>query len=64
MYTTEEEIKYLDKIGTFHESVKKRTSRKILLDNYIKTTSFRKKWGTLDKLKIIYEAERLRNECL
>jgi hypothetical protein len=60
MWTTEDEIDYIKRIGNHTESEELRTtSRKIqLLKNYIQAAELRSRWGGIDKIRVIGAARR------
>lgn len=58
-HTTENEIKFIQKIGTFNEQSARSTQRD-LLANYLKGCARRVNWGDMEKGKVIaFAKERL-----
>jgi len=56
-YSTIHEKEFIRKLGTFNEGILKYTTRKELLQNYIKSLKNRSKWDDIDKDKILVYAQ-------
>jgi len=58
-FGTEEEKKFLDKLGTHSPENPTPLSRAVLLWNYISASGKRKNWGNIDKREVISHANKL-----
>jgi len=60
MWTTDDELDYIKRIGNHSETSQLRTtSRKIqLLKNYIQAAQMRSRWGGIDSVRVIGAARR------
>lgn len=54
-FTTLDEMRFIDGLGK-HSGVT--STRKILLQNYLKTTKWRRDWGLIDKEAVIAHARQ------
>lgn len=58
--TTEQELRFLDGMGTFAENPK---PKRELLEGYLKAAAKRVNWGLTDKWVAIQYAKRLLRSC-
>lgn len=58
--TTDQELKFLDRIGTFAENPKPKEQ---LLRGYLKAAELRTDWGLTDKWVAIQHAKKLLRNC-
>ncbi len=60
MWTTDDELEYIKRIGNHTETTELRTTtRKIqLLKNYIQAAQMRSRWGGIDSLRVIGAARK------
>jgi transcription antitermination factor NusA-like protein len=52
VHTTKEELFYIENIGQFSETTME-IPRKEMLTNYIEALKLKKKWGDVDKIKVL-----------
>ena len=57
VWRTEDELDYIDRLGT-HSLSKISRDRKKLLAGYVKAMKERKEWGMVDKIRVMKHAER------
>lgn len=65
MWTTQEELRYLDAIGTHSESAIVTSKTKAeLLRNYLRAASLRSEWGMIAKEVVMLAAEEMLREIV
>lgn len=57
-HSTENEIKFINNLGTYRPKEKRRETREELLDRYLSSCSKRVNWGNIDKSECIKFAKR------
>lgn len=65
MWTTQEELRCLDAIGTHSESAIVTSKAKAeMLRNYLRAAALRSEWGIIAKEAVILQAEMMRAELM
>lgn len=59
LWSTEDELRYLHKLGTWSEAQRLPRSREDLLQQYRLTMRLRQEWGTMDQARIRREVRAL-----
>lgn len=57
-HSTENEIKFINNLGTYRPKEKRRESREELLDRYLASCAKRVNWGNIDKAECIRFAKK------
>jgi len=59
-WTTEKEIDFINKLGTFNGVGVQQRNKRICIEGYLKACEHRQKWGDIDKSEVVAFAK----ECL